>query len=319
MQQPVDLLLHRHRLHTLHHPDQEPHNIISMTEFEPIPGSSPLSADKKTKKKKAKKNKPPSDLHLDEEDMETQSLASSRGGSALEMVDHNNNNDDSYDDSDSYDTDDEDDEPYELTDHTPTFQQRSFFLCCNLWRPKERLRCCILLTLIFLAICAALYFSDGNHNPNTLRRPPPGAVGVGHASYDTIESTFVEEYNARLTLYKHRSTGAEFLAYVPDSSRKGPNTNSGSSNNSGGGGYDPKPDKVFGIAFRTKPDSSTGVPHILEHSVLCGSRKYPSRDPFAYLLKGSLQTFLNAFTYPDRTVYPVASRNRADFYNLMDV
>lgn len=298
-----------------------------MAEFEPIPGGSPLSAtsDTKKKKKKAKKKKPTSDLHLDEEDMETQSLASSRGGSALEMVHHDNTNDnDSYDDdSDSYGTDDDDDEPYELTDHTPTFKQRSFFLCCNLWRPKERLRCCILLALIFLSICAALYFSDGNHNPNALRRPPPGAVGVGHASYDTIESTFVEEYNARLTLYKHRSTGAEFLAFVPDSSRKGPTTTTagGSNNNNsgGGGGYDPKPDKVFGIAFRTKPDSSTGVPHILEHSVLCGSKKYPSRDPFAYLLKGSLQTFLNAFTYPDRTVYPVASRNRADFYNLMDV
>ncbi|EED88712.1 metalloprotease, partial [Thalassiosira pseudonana CCMP1335] len=124
----------------------------------------------------------------------------------------------------------------------------------------------------------------------------PGAVDVGHAAYDTLHSSWLEEYEARLTLYRHRATGAEYLA-----------------------GYDPKPDKVFGVAFRTKPESSTGVPHILEHSVLCGSKKYPSRDPFAHLLKGSLQTFLNAMTYPDRTVYPVASRNKADFRNLMDV
>lgn len=67
--------------------------------------------------------------------------------------------------------------------------------------------------------------------------------------------------------------------------------------------------KVFGVTFRTPPEDSTGVPHILEHSVLCGSRKYPVKEPFVDLLKGSLQTFLNAFTYPDRTCYPVASQN----------
>lgn len=66
---------------------------------------------------------------------------------------------------------------------------------------------------------------------------------------------------------------------------------------------------MFGVTFRTPPEDSTGVPHILEHSVLCGSRKYPVKEPFVDLLKGSLQTFLNAFTYPDRTCYPVASQN----------
>ena len=283
----------------------------TMADFEPIPGSSPLNAATTDKKKKAKKKKGLN--NIDEEDVETLSLASSSHKISALEVDHDSDDSDDY----SNDTND-DEEEYELTDHTPSLQQRSFFLCCRLCRPKERLRCIILLTLVFLTICAVYYFNDGTNPNNSLRRPPPGAVGVGHASYDTIESTFIEEYDARLTLYKHRSTGAEFLAYVPDSTRKGPNT-SGNSNNSGGGGYDPKPDKVFGIAFRTKPSSSTGVPHILEHSVLCGSRKYPSRDPFAYLLKGSLQTFLNAFTYPDRTVYPVASRNQVDFYNLMDV
>lgn len=77
--------------------------------------------------------------------------------------------------------------------------------------------------------------------------------------------------------------------------------------------------KVFGISFRTPPDDSTGLPHILEHSVLCGSRKYPVKEPFVDLLKGSLQNFLNAFTYPDRTCYPVASTNTKDFYNLVNV
>ena len=77
--------------------------------------------------------------------------------------------------------------------------------------------------------------------------------------------------------------------------------------------------KVFGIVFRTPVTDSTGVPHILEHSVLCGSDKYKSKEPFVELLKGSLQTFLNAFTYPDRTCYPVASQNTKDFYNLVNV
>ncbi|MBQ7476546.1 MAG: insulinase family protein, partial [Selenomonadaceae bacterium] len=77
--------------------------------------------------------------------------------------------------------------------------------------------------------------------------------------------------------------------------------------------------KVFYIAFRTPPKDDTGVAHIVEHSVLCGSRKYPLKEPFVELVKGSLNTFLNAMTYPDRTVYPVASRNAKDFRNLQDV
>ena len=77
--------------------------------------------------------------------------------------------------------------------------------------------------------------------------------------------------------------------------------------------------KCFAIGFRTPPENSTGVPHILEHSVLCGSRKFNTKEPFVELLKGSLNTFLNAMTYPDKTIYPVASRNEKDFMNLMDV
>lgn len=77
--------------------------------------------------------------------------------------------------------------------------------------------------------------------------------------------------------------------------------------------------KAFYIAFRTTPDNSKGVPHIMEHSTLCGSRKYPLKEPFVELAKGSLNTFLNAITWPDKTMYPIASRNDVDFHNLMDV
>lgn len=81
----------------------------------------------------------------------------------------------------------------------------------------------------------------------------------------------------------------------------------------------PDTNKVFNIAFRTTPKDNTGVAHIMEHSVLCGSRKFPLKEPFVELVKGSLNTFLNAMTYPDKTMYPVASKNDKDFHNLMDV
>ncbi len=77
--------------------------------------------------------------------------------------------------------------------------------------------------------------------------------------------------------------------------------------------------KVFTVGFRTPPTDDTGLPHIMEHSVLCGSREFPAKDPFVELVKGSLNTFLNAMTYPDKTVYPVASCNDKDFHNLMHV
>ncbi len=77
--------------------------------------------------------------------------------------------------------------------------------------------------------------------------------------------------------------------------------------------------RVFCIGFRTPPADNTGLPHILEHSVLCGSRRYPVKEPFVELAKGSLKTFLNAMTYPDKTIYPIASKNAKDFRNLMSV
>ncbi|MCD7895845.1 MAG: insulinase family protein, partial [Planctomycetaceae bacterium] len=73
------------------------------------------------------------------------------------------------------------------------------------------------------------------------------------------------------------------------------------------------PENLFSVAFRTPPPDDTGLPHILEHTVLCGSRRYPVKDPFVELLKTSLATFLNAFTYPDRTIYPCSSMNPKDF------
>ena len=106
----------------------------------------------------------------------------------------------------------------------------------------------------------------------------------------------IPELRIAASLYRHDKTGAELLSLQVDD-----------------------PNKVFCITFRTPLSDSTGVPHILEHAVLCGSRKYPLKEPFVELLKGSLNTFLNACTYPDRTCYPVASQNLRDFYNLIDV
>jgi len=78
-------------------------------------------------------------------------------------------------------------------------------------------------------------------------------------------------------------------------------------------------ENLYAIGFRTPPEDSTGLPHILEHSVLAGSAKYPLKDVFKELMRSTLQTFINAFTYPDKTIYPVASQIKADFYNLARV
>ncbi len=114
--------------------------------------------------------------------------------------------------------------------------------------------------------------------------------------FELLRTQNIQELKTHAEFYRHEKTGAELLSL---------------SNND--------ENKVFGVAFRTPPTDSTGVAHILEHSVLCGSRKYPVKEPFVELLKGSLNTFLNAFTYPDKTCYPVASQNLQDFYNLVDV
>lgn len=114
--------------------------------------------------------------------------------------------------------------------------------------------------------------------------------------FKVTDVTDVASIDAKMYLMEHEKTGAK-LCYINrcDESR------------------------TFGITFRTPPTDDTGVFHILEHSVLCGSEKFPTKEPFTELLKGSLNTFLNALTYSDRTSYPVASRNDKDFYNLVDV
>ncbi|MBQ7454254.1 MAG: insulinase family protein [Selenomonadaceae bacterium] len=106
----------------------------------------------------------------------------------------------------------------------------------------------------------------------------------------------VEEIGAKTYEFEHIKTGAKLFFVDTDDDNK-----------------------VFYIGFRTPPKDDTGVAHIVEHSVLCGSKKYPLKEPFVELVKGSLNTFLNAMTYPDKTVYPVASRNAKDFRNLQDV
>jgi Zn-dependent M16 (insulinase) family peptidase len=114
--------------------------------------------------------------------------------------------------------------------------------------------------------------------------------------FDLLREETIAEINTVARLYRHTATGAQVLSLINDDENK-----------------------VFGITFRTPPPDSTGIAHIMEHSALGGSAKYPLKEPFVQLVKGSLKTFLNAMTYPDRTVYPVASTNLQDFYNLVDV
>ncbi len=115
-------------------------------------------------------------------------------------------------------------------------------------------------------------------------------------SYEILESRQVPDLNSYGFLLRHKKTGARLALLSNDDNNK-----------------------VFYIGFRTPPEDSTGVAHIIEHTVLCGSRNFPVKDPFIELAKGSLNTFLNAMTYPDKTVYPVASCNDKDFQNLMHV
>lgn len=115
-------------------------------------------------------------------------------------------------------------------------------------------------------------------------------------SYEVIEKKEIGDINSVAYLCRHKKTGARVALVSNDDENK-----------------------VFYIGFRTTPKDSTGVAHILEHSVLCGSREFPVKDPFIELAKGSLNTFLNAMTYSDKTVYPVASCNDKDFQNLMHV
>ena len=114
--------------------------------------------------------------------------------------------------------------------------------------------------------------------------------------YELLEHHYVRELESEGYLMRHKKTGARVFILENDDNNK-----------------------VFNIAFRTVPTDSTGVAHIIEHTVLCGSDRYPVKDPFVELAKGSLNTFLNAMTYSDKTMYPLASTNDKDFFNLMSV
>jgi hypothetical protein len=114
--------------------------------------------------------------------------------------------------------------------------------------------------------------------------------------FELISDQTIAELKTRARLYRHTATGAELLSMENEDENK-----------------------VFGITFRTPPADSTGLPHIMEHAVLGGSEKFPVREPFVELLKGSMATFVNAMTFSDMTTYPVASQNVKDFYNLIDV
>lgn len=115
-------------------------------------------------------------------------------------------------------------------------------------------------------------------------------------NYQVIDKKWIDELKAQASYLRHKKTGAQVLVL-----------DNGNVN------------KTFAIGFKTPPEDSTGVAHIVEHSVLSGSRKYRTKEPFMDLIQSSLQTFLNAMTYPDKTLYPISSRNTKDFYQLMDV
>ncbi|MGD2076275.1 MAG: insulinase family protein [Gammaproteobacteria bacterium] len=123
-----------------------------------------------------------------------------------------------------------------------------------------------------------------------------GTPPAVHEAFDWLRSERIESLNLVVEEYRHRVTGASHYHLAADN-----------------------PENVFLVAFRTVPGDSTGVAHILEHTVLCGSEHYPVRDPFFMMIRRSLNTFMNAFTSSDWTAYPFASQNRKDFNNLMDV
>ena len=121
-------------------------------------------------------------------------------------------------------------------------------------------------------------------------------ISGSNARYDIVHEEELKDLNSAGIILRHKKSGARVVVISNDDNNK-----------------------VFSIGFKTPPFNDTGMQHIIEHSTLCGSRKYPVKDPFVELCKGSLNTFLNAMTYPDKTVYPVASCNMADFKNIMDV
>ena len=124
----------------------------------------------------------------------------------------------------------------------------------------------------------------------------PNPLPVSHESFIPLRGERIDALNVRIEQFEHRETGALHYHLAANN-----------------------PENVFLVALRTVPEDSTGVAHILEHTALCGSKRYPVRDPFFMMLRRSLNTFMNAFTSSDWTAYPFASQNRKDFGNLLDV
>jgi len=121
-------------------------------------------------------------------------------------------------------------------------------------------------------------------------------VSKSYHGFTLVDERYVEEIQSTARIFIHDKTGAKLLSLENEDDNK-----------------------VFSIGFRTPPSDSTGVPHIIEHCVLSGSRKYTTKEPFMDMAKGSLNTFMNAITFSDKTLFPIASRNEKDFFNLMDV
>lgn len=121
-------------------------------------------------------------------------------------------------------------------------------------------------------------------------------IGKTYFGFNLVDEYEIKEIQSTARIFEHAKSGAQLLHLENNDDNK-----------------------VFSIGFRTPPSDSTGVPHIIEHSVLSGSKKYKTKEPFMDMLKGSLQTFINAMTFADKTIYPIASRNEKDFFNLMDV
>jgi len=142
----------------------------------------------------------------------------------------------------------------------------------------------------------AILVSTTINAQNTSPQPYTQQVNSMQHGFKLLWTADVEEVKSKAYLFEHVKSGAPLLYLSCEDDNK-----------------------VFSITFRTPPTNDTGIAHIMEHSVLCGSEKFPVKEPFVDLLKGSLQTFLNAFTTSDKTVYPIASRNDKDFVNLMDV
>lgn len=122
------------------------------------------------------------------------------------------------------------------------------------------------------------------------------AMPVVHPSFEPVQQTHIQSLNIDINEYRHKKTGTPHFHLAADN-----------------------PENVFLVGLRTIPTDSTGVAHILEHTVLCGSEKYPVRDPFFMMIRRSLNTFMNAFTSSDWTAYPFATQNRKDYFNLLDV